>query len=55
MAFLPGDGSFFHFLISRAFLQESGFRAEFKLYPNVKHTVTKEMLGDIMAFFKKYK
>ena len=41
--------------ISRKLYQENGLQAEFKLYPNVKHTVTKEMLGDMVAFFSKYK
>jgi dienelactone hydrolase len=41
--------------ISRKLYAENKLNAEFKLYPNVKHTVTKEMLGDILAFFTKYK
>jgi hypothetical protein len=30
-------------------------RAEFKLYPGIKHTITKEMMADIMAFLKAHK
>jgi hypothetical protein len=41
--------------ISKKLYEENKLQAEFKLYPNVKHTVTKEMLGDILAFFSKYK
>jgi dienelactone hydrolase len=41
--------------ISKKLYAENKLNAEFKLYPNVKHTVTKEMLGDILAFFSKHK
>lgn len=41
--------------ISKKIYEENNLRAEFKLYPNVKHTVTKEIIGDIMAFFSKHK
>ncbi len=41
--------------ISKTLYQENKLNAEFKLYPNVKHTVTNEMIGDILAFFGKYK
>jgi dienelactone hydrolase len=41
--------------ISKKLYAENRLNAEFKLYPNVKHTVTKEIVGDIMAFFSKYK
>lgn len=34
---------------------DQGLRAEFRLYPNVKHTVTKEIIGDIKAFFAKHR
>jgi dienelactone hydrolase len=40
--------------ISKSLYKENNLNAEFKLYPNVKHTVTKEMLGDILAFFSKH-
>jgi dienelactone hydrolase len=41
--------------ISKKLYAENKMQAEFKLYPNVKHTITKEILGDIMAFFSKHK
>lgn len=41
--------------ISKSLYEQSQMNAEFKLYPNVKHTVTKEILGDITAFLLKYK
>jgi dienelactone hydrolase len=41
--------------ISQKLYRENGLQAEFKLYPNVKHTINKEMLGDLLAFFSKYK
>ncbi|HEX8289502.1 MAG TPA: hypothetical protein VF556_16080 [Pyrinomonadaceae bacterium] len=41
--------------ISKTLYAENKLNAEFKLYPNVKHTVTKEMMGDILAFFSKYR
>jgi len=41
--------------ISKKLYAENKLQAEFKLYPNVKHTITKEILGDIVAFFSKYK
>lgn len=41
--------------ISKKIYQENNLNAEFKLYPNIKHTVTKEIIGDIMAFFSKHK
>ena len=41
--------------ISKTLYAKAGLNAEFKLYPDVKHNVTKEILGDILAFFKKYK
>ena len=41
--------------ISKTLYRESKLNAEFKLYPNVKHTVNNVMIGDIMTFFGKYK
>lgn len=41
--------------ISKKLYQESKLNVEFKLYPNVKHTVNREIMDDIMAFFSKYK
>lgn len=41
--------------ISKTLYQENKLNAEFKLYPNVKHTVTNEMIGDILAFLGKFK
>jgi dienelactone hydrolase len=40
---------------SKKIYQDSQLNAEFRLYPNVKHTITKEMFDDIFAFFLKYK
>lgn len=40
--------------ISRTLYANAKLNAEFKLYPGVKHTTTKEMFGDILAFFKKH-
>lgn len=41
--------------ISKKLYQENKLRAEFKLYPGIKHTITKEMMVDIMAFLKAHK
>jgi dienelactone hydrolase len=41
--------------ISKTLYSEAKLNAEFKLYPNVKHTVTIEMRDDIRAFLLKYK
>lgn len=41
--------------ISKTLYRENKLNAEFKLYPNVKHTITKEIASDIMAFLGKYK
>lgn len=38
--------------ISRKIYEENKLAAKFKLYPNVKHTISKEMRDDIEAFFK---
>ena len=40
--------------VSKKLYQDNKLNAEFRLYPNVKHAVTKEMLDDIFAFFSKY-
>jgi dienelactone hydrolase len=39
---------------SKKLYQDNKLKADFRLYPNVKHTVTKEMFEDIFAFFSKY-
>jgi predicted esterase len=39
---------------SKKLYQGNKLNAEFRLYPNVKHTITKEMFDDIFAFFAKY-
>jgi len=41
--------------ISKTLYRESKLNADFKLYPNIKHTVNNEMIGDILAFLGKYK
>lgn len=41
--------------ISRKLYLDSKLNAEFRLYPNVKHAVTKEMMKDILTFFSKHK
>lgn len=41
--------------ISKTLYKEAKMNAEFKLYPNVKHTVTAEMRTDILNFLSKYK
>ena len=38
--------------ISRKFYVENKLKAEFKLYPGVKHTVTEQMIADVAAFFR---
>jgi len=40
--------------ISEKLYRDSKLSAEFRLYPNVKHAVTKEMMEDILAFFAKH-
>ncbi|HEX8686207.1 MAG TPA: hypothetical protein VF654_06880, partial [Pyrinomonadaceae bacterium] len=40
--------------ISRKLYGDGGLNAEFRLYPNVKHAVTNEMMEDIVAFFAKH-
>ena len=40
--------------ISKKLYQDSKLNAEFRLYPNQKHSVTKEMMEDILAFFSKF-
>jgi dienelactone hydrolase len=41
--------------ISKSLYEQSKLNAEFRLYPNVKHTVTPEMRSDIRAFLAKHK
>ena len=40
--------------ISKKLYQDSKLNADFRLYPNVKHAITKEMFDDIFAFLSKY-
>lgn len=40
--------------ISRKLYAENKLQAEFKLYPNIAHKVTIEMIGDIQVFFGKF-
>lgn len=40
--------------ISKSLYEQAKLNAEFKLYPGVKHTITKEMREDIMKFLSKY-
>jgi len=39
---------------SKKLYQEQKLNADFRLYPKVKHAVTKEMFDDILAFLSKY-
>lgn len=39
---------------SKKLYQDANLNAEFRLYPNAAHTVTKEMLEDILPFLKKH-
>jgi dienelactone hydrolase len=39
---------------SKKLYRDNQMNAEFRLYPNVKHSVTKEIQDDILAFFTKY-
>ena len=41
--------------ISKTLYTQAEMNAEFKLYPDVKHTVTAQMRDDIVAFLLKYK
>lgn len=41
--------------ISKKLYRDNKLRAEFKLYPGIKHTITKEMMADIMAFLQAHK
>jgi hypothetical protein len=41
--------------ISKKLYQENKLRAEFKLYPGIKHAMTKEMMADITAFLQTHK
>jgi dienelactone hydrolase len=40
--------------VSKKLYHDNKLNADFRLYPNVKHTVTKEMFDDIFAFFSKH-
>ena len=40
--------------ISKKLYQDNRMSSEFRLYPNVKHAITKEMFDDIFAFFAKH-
>jgi dienelactone hydrolase len=40
--------------ISKKLYQDNKLNADFRLYPNVKHALTKEIFDDIFAFFSKY-
>jgi dienelactone hydrolase len=40
--------------ISKKLYLDSQMNAEFRLYPNIKHAVTKEMMDDILAFLSKH-
>jgi dienelactone hydrolase len=41
--------------VSKRLYAENKLNAEFKLYPNVKHTITPEMRGEVRAFLAKHK
>jgi dienelactone hydrolase len=41
--------------VSKSLYEQSKMNAEFRLYPNVKHTVSPEMRRDVRAFLAKYK
>ena len=40
--------------ISKKLYQDNKLNADFRLYPNVKHALTKEIFDDIFAFFSKH-
>lgn len=40
---------------SEKLYKENKLNAEFHLYPNVAHTLNKEMVNDVLAFLKKYR
>lgn len=40
--------------MSQELYRAGKLNAEFKLYPNVKHAVTKEIMEDVLAFFSKH-
>jgi len=40
--------------VSKKLYRDGKLNAEFRLYPKVKHAVTKEMMEDILAFFSKH-
>jgi len=39
--------------VSKRLYQDNKLNADFRLYPNVKHAITKEIFDDIFAFFSK--
>lgn len=41
--------------ISKKLFLEKNLQAEFKLYPNVKHSITDAMIADVMAFLRAHK
>jgi dienelactone hydrolase len=41
--------------ISKKLYRDSRLNAEFRLYPKVKHSITKEMFDEVFAFFAKHK
>jgi dienelactone hydrolase len=41
--------------ISKSLYEQTKLNAEFKLYPNVKHTISKEMREDILKFLSEHK
>jgi dienelactone hydrolase len=40
--------------VSKKLYQDNKLNADFRLYPKVKHAITKEMFDDIFEFFSKY-
>ncbi|HYP02375.1 MAG TPA: hypothetical protein VER76_19450 [Pyrinomonadaceae bacterium] len=51
---LFGKTPFERWEISKKLYQDNRLNADFRLYPNVKHTITKEMFDDIFAFLSKH-
>ncbi len=41
--------------ISKKLYSDAGLQAEFRLYPDVKHTINQEMFNDIVLFLSKHK
>jgi hypothetical protein len=40
--------------VSKKIYQDSKLNAEFRLYPNIKHSISNEMLNDIVSFFSNH-